>query len=637
MNRCLPELLPSIPRRLTRLAVPIRILGCAAVLVPSAISSGQDYYTHTNLGTPPGAGITTAVRMNNLGQVVGYSIYYSQGEPAIKPWVWTPENGFTILPPPPDMFLGRARAMDISDTGIIAGDGGFDAGIAWRYENGQYETFGQVEGLPIAYLGAVNDAGDVTGTSKDAQITTEDEVFVDVNGVGTIHLTPGSAGGRGVDINNAGQICGYSQGPLSGFGAFIWDEANGMQFLGTAGLAYSFANDMNDLGQVVGYAQSASGNTINSWIYTPGSGQQVLPTRGAAAINNQGHVVGTITCCGPDEPWLWTPMGGTQMLWELFFYPAVGLSGPSSRDINDAGQILLNAYDNSASGYRPVVLTPIAGGTGACCLAADDCLEGVTEADCTAQGGVYAGNGTQCSVCIPVGACCLTDGNCVPFQTESDCNAVAGFYQGDGTSCSTVSCPEGVANDNCADAAAIELGDTPFSTLGASTDGPALPDSCMEPAGLYFGMDVWYRYEPSGTGTLTVSTCNQANYDTRLAAYTGACGSLEIADCNLNGPGCIPHGSFMEFAVSCNEPILIRLGSYSVYTGTGTLTLTFTGDPCAASCAGDTNGDQVVDVDDLTNIILAWGTADPSADVTLDGQVDVDDLTAVILGWGPCL
>ncbi len=40
---------------------------------------------------------------------------------------------------------------------------------------------------------------------------------------GTLNLTPGPEGARGVDINNAGQICGYSQGPATGFGAFIWD------------------------------------------------------------------------------------------------------------------------------------------------------------------------------------------------------------------------------------------------------------------------------------------------------------------------------------------------------------------------------------------------------------------------------
>ncbi len=624
-------------RRPSRPVAGAGLLLCGAILLPEAAAlAGGDVYAMTNLGAPPNAYITTAVRMNNLGEVAGYSIYISQGEPSIKPWVWTPADGFTILPPPPDMFLGRARAMDISDSGIIAGDGGFDAGIAWRYEDGVYETFGAVGGMPIAYLGAVNEAGDVVGTAKDAQFGTEDEVFLDVNGVGTLHLTPGDLGGRGVDINNAGQICGYSQG----FEAFLWDEVNGFQFLGTAGLARSFANDMNDLGQVVGYAQSASGNTHNAWIYTPGSGQQVLPTRGAAAINNDGHVVGTITCCGPDEPWLWRPGAGTQMIFDLFNYAAAGLSGPKARDINDAGQILLNAYDGNAGGYRPIVLTPIPTGLGACCLDDDSCLAGVSPGDCAAQNGTYLGDNSPCSACTPVGACCLTDGNCVAFLSVDECNAYAGTWQGPDSSCALASCPAGVPNDDCADAAPIQLGDTPFSTLGASTDGPDLPDSCMEPAGLFFGMDVWFVYEPDGPGTLTVSTCNQVNWDTRLAAYTGACGSLNLVGCNLDGPGCIPYGSLMEFPVSCGEPVLIRLGSFSVYTGTGTLSLSLVGDTCATGCPGDTNGDLVVDIVDFLGVLGTWGTTGQGegldTDLDDDGIVGILDFLIVLGSWGLC-
>ena len=38
----------------------------------------------------------------------------------------------------------------------------------------------------------------------------------------------------------------------------------------------------------------------------------------------------------------------------------------------------------------------------------------------------------------------------------------------------------------------------------------------------------------------------------------------------------------------------------------------------------------------LVNVILAWGSADPDADVDESGAVDVDDVVAVILAWGPC-
>jgi T5SS/PEP-CTERM-associated repeat protein len=50
---------------------------------------------------------------------------------------------------------------------------------------------------------------------------------------------------------------------------------------------------------------------------------------------------------------------------------------------------------------------------------------------------------------------------------------------------------------------------------------------------------------------------------------------------------------------------------------------------------GDINGDGVVDVDDLTAVILAWGVcpAPCAADIDGNGVVDVDDLTQVILSW----
>ncbi len=59
-----------------------------------------------------------------------------------------------------------------------------------------------------------------------------------------------------------------------------------------------------------------------------------------------------------------------------------------------------------------------------------------------------------------------------------------------------------------------------------------------------------------------------------------------------------------------------RVGGFSTQSGTGTLTLTFAGDPCTAACVGDTNGDSMVDVDDLVNVILAWGTAAEGPDST---------------------
>jgi hypothetical protein len=163
---------------------------------------------------------------------------------------------------------------------------------------------------------------------------------------------------------------------------------------------------------------------------------------------------------------------------------------------------------------------------------------------------------------------------------------------------------EGLVNDDCDDAIAIFDGDTEYSNVDATTDGPPLPDTCDEGFGLGFGSDIWYEYEPSCTGTLTVSTCDQANYDTRLAAYVKDCDDLLLFACNDE-----------------------------------TLSLSCDGGPCQ-DCLGDTNGDGLVDVLDMINVVLFWGSNGQApginADTNGDGVVTVLDLTDVVLNWGPC-
>jgi hypothetical protein len=58
-------------------------------------------------------------------------------------------------------------------------------------------------------------------------------------------------------------------------------------------------------------------------------------------------------------------------------------------------------------------------------------------------------------------------------------------------------------------------------------------------------------------------------------------------------------------------------------------------------CIADVDGNNMVDADDLTAVILEWGAcpAPPAAcpaDVNNSGAVDADDLVAVVLAWGPC-
>ncbi|HWB20010.1 MAG TPA: hypothetical protein VG711_06905 [Phycisphaerales bacterium] len=49
--------------------------------------------------------------------------------------------------------------------------------------------------------------------------------------------------------------------------------------------------------------------------------------------------------------------------------------------------------------------------------------------------------------------------------------------------------------------------------------------------------------------------------------------------------------------------------------------------------SGDLTGDGLVNIDDLTQVILNWGSSGPAGDANGDGFVNIDDLTMVILGW----
>lgn len=55
------------------------------------------------------------------------------------------------------------------------------------------------------------------------------------------------------------------------------------------------------------------------------------------------------------------------------------------------------------------------------------------------------------------------------------------------------------------------------------------------------------------------------------------------------------------------------------------------------SCVGDLDGNNKVDGADLSQMLGAWGTNDPNADLTKDGLVDGADLSTLLGSWGDCL
>ncbi|MCK4327363.1 MAG: type IV pilin N-terminal domain-containing protein [Candidatus Diapherotrites archaeon] len=180
------------------------------------------------------------------------------------------------------------------------------------------------------------------------------------------------------------------------------------------------------------------------------------------------------------------------------------------------------------------------------------------------------------------GACGTTDvsGTEIPEQTcqdllDNDCDGLVDCADPDCEPDPACVAPE---NDECASKTVVTDGGHAFTTTGATTDGTPTA-SC--PGQVY--NDVWFAYTATCTGTLTASTCNQADFDTVIVIYEGAdCLLLEERACNDNEDTC-GVTSIALWDVTSGVDYTIRLGSLvDGTTGTGTLSLS------CASC-GDYN------------------------------------------------
>ncbi len=150
-------------------------------------------------------------------------------------------------------------------------------------------------------------------------------------------------------------------------------------------------------------------------------------------------------------------------------------------------------------------------------------------------------------------------------------------------------------NDDCDDATPIADGLTPFSTIGATTDGPANPTNCtVSGDGGQTYNDIWFDYLAPCSGTLTVSTCEQlggsATYDTDLVFYSWdgvSCNSRVFIACNDDDPNNACGGSGGGYhstiiaSVTAGQHYLIRVGGWNTNdSGTGNLLVSNSNYPC---------------------------------------------------------
>jgi hypothetical protein len=183
-----------------------------------------------------------------------------------------------------------------------------------------------------------------------------------------------------------------------------------------------------------------------------------------------------------------------------------------------------------------------------------------------------------------------------------------------------------------------ELGDlvglVTFGTTNATTDGPPHA-ACLNAGDDQIHNDVWFSWTAPCTGTLTVDTCDTADFDTRVAVYDGctaAPSDTNLLGCNDDAAGCPGFTSALSVPVSAGQCYLIRVGGYNGGSGTGILSIA-----CAGLCLGDIDGDGFVGIIDFLLLLGAWGPcAGCPEDLDQDGMVGINDFLNLLGAWGPC-
>ncbi len=266
--------------------------------------------------------------INNNGQVIGYESLASGGSQA---FIWDAINGMQDLG-----TLGGSTsiAFDINESGQVVGYAYLATdnmhAFIWDPINGMQDlaTFGGAS----SYACAINNSGQVVGNAGLASGGSHAFIWDPITGMQDLDPL-GAASSYAVAINNSGQVSGSR-----GYQAFIWDPINGMENLDTLGES-SFVNNINDAGQVVGFSFPAAGS-YHAFIWDAITGMQDLGTLGgsssnAAIINEAGQVIGILE---PDEmvfhAFFWDSIKGMQDLGTLGGFYCL------ANDINNSGQVV---------------------------------------------------------------------------------------------------------------------------------------------------------------------------------------------------------------------------------------------------------------------------------------------------------
>lgn len=176
-------------------------------------------------------------------------------------------------------------------------------------------------------------------------------------------------------------------------------------------------------------------------------------------------------------------------------------------------------------------------------------------------------------------------------------------------------CPEPPENDLCDDAEEIYCGDVVSGTTVAANQDfvPFCGTSSTGPG-------VWYT--TTGDGFFyTATTCNTANYDTKISVYEGSCGGLICVDGNDDDFACSGFTSTVTWGTTPGVDYYILVHGFGSGEGDFDLALTCVPpDPCPGDDVCDAEHlyfDTEMDID-LTFATAQVGEVNPGAGANVD-------------------
>jgi probable HAF family extracellular repeat protein len=340
--------LPALERQdMNRLFV---VIVTATILVLSLLAVGnawgQIQYTVTDLGTLPGLLKSSASSINNNGQVVG--VAWTNGSNDQRAFIFN--NG--IMQDIGTLPGGKCCiAYDINNMGQVVGGTWLNGNNehAFLYSNGNMQDLGTLGG-GWSRACAINDIGQIVGGAYTS--SGYEHAFLYSGGTMRDLGTFGGSLSQANGINNGGKVVGGAYLPGDGANhAFIYN-AGSKQDLGTlSGSDSSSAYAINNSGQVVG--TSFWGYEYwDAFLYSDGKMKDILANSVANDVNNLGQVVGGFG--SPSHAFIYS---GTTVC-DLNNVIGSGWTLTTASAINDNGQIVGKGI-NSSGQTHAFLLNPV--------------------------------------------------------------------------------------------------------------------------------------------------------------------------------------------------------------------------------------------------------------------------------------